>query len=479
MHDDGWSDLAEDIEQRERDAIRDDGAATRKDCVLFEHCTDLGNARRFAMQHGDRLRHVEQLGGWYVYDGRRWQRDETGEVVRACEQTVRSIYQEAAIAGAQSDRERLSKWALRSEGRARIDAAIALARYQPPIAARAADFEADAMLFNVLNGTIELRTGKLHPHRRDDLITKLAPVTYDPAATAPLWLRTLARIFDGRSELITFVQRFVGHALTGLTTEQVLLLLHGAGANGKSTFVEVVRALLGDYAQTADFGTFLARDGAGVRNDLARLVGARLVSAVEMSRGGRLDEAVIKQVTGGDTITARFLFREHFEFRPTFKLVLVANHKPRIRGTDYAIWRRVRLVPFDVIIPQDERDPLLQQKIITTELPGILNWALEGCRLWQADGLGAPDAVRAATDAYREEQDVLGPFLDECCERGERFFASASAIYAAFKRWAETTGERPISQRTLGEWLRERGFYSKHTKTGAVWHGLRVTGDAR
>jgi putative DNA primase/helicase len=478
MDDDGWSDIADDIEQRERDAIRDDGAEPRKDGVLFENCTDLGNARRLAMQHGDRLRYAEQLGGWFVYDGRRWQRDETGEVFRSCEQTVRSIYQEAAIAVAQSDRERLSKWALRSESRARIDAAIALARHQPPIAARATDFDADPLLFNVENGTIELRGQTLRPHRRDDLITKLAPVTYDPTATAPLWLKTLERIFDGRPELIAFVQRFVGHALTGLTTEQVLLLLHGVGANGKSTFVEVIRALLGDYAQSADFGTFLARDSAGVRNDLARLVGARLVSAVEMSRGGRLDEAVVKQVTGGDMITARFLFREHFEFRPAFKLVLVANHKPRIRGTDYAIWRRVRLVPFDVIIPEDERDPLLQEKIITTELSGVLNWALEGCRMWQAEGLGAPDEVKAATDAYREEQDVLGPFLDDCCERGERFSASASAIYAAFKRWAEAAGERPVSQRTLGEWLRERGFSSKHTKSGSEWLGLRVKGEA-
>ncbi len=451
----------------------DVGGAT----VLFEHCTDLGNARRFAIQHRHRLRYVEQLGGWHVNDTRRWQRDDTGEVFRLWEETGRSIYQEAALAPDRKQREHLSAWARKSEGRSRVEAAIALARHQAGIAARAIDFDRDPWLLNVLNGTYDLRTGSLRPHDGGDLITKLAPVAFDPDAGAPLFGAMLVRIFAGRQTLIRFVQRFVGHALTGLTTEQVLLLLHGVGANGKSTFVEIVRALLGDYAQTADFGTFLARDQAGVRNDLARLVGARLVSAVEMSRGGRLDESVVKQVTGGDMITARFLFREHFEFRPAFKLVLVSNHKPKIRGTDYAIWRRVRLVPFEVIIPADERDPQLLHRIVTAELPGVLNWALEGCRLWQAEGLGEPDEIKAATAEYRQEQDILAPFLADRCVEEPDAEATASALYSAFKRWADEAGERAVSQRTFGEWLRERGFRSHHTKTGNVWVGLRVKGE--
>lgn len=451
-------------------------SAIAGDTAPVENCSDLGNARRFAMRHGERLRYVNALGGWHVNDGRRWRRDDTGEVFRLWEETGRSIYQEAALASTRELREQLAAWAKRSEGRARVEAAIALARHQPQIAGRAADFDSSPWLLNLVNGTYDLRADELRAHRREDLITKLAPVTYEESATAPLFLAMLERIFGCQEALVRFVQRFVGHALTGLTTEQVLLLLYGVGANGKTTFVEIVRALLGDYAQTADFGAFLAREQPGVRNDLARLVGARLVSAVEMSRGGRLDEAVVKQITGGDMITARFLFREFFEFRPTFKLVLVSNHRPKIRGTDYAIWRRVRLVPFDVIIPAEERDPLLLQRIITTELPGVLNWALEGCRQWQAEGLGEPDEVRDATDEYRQEQDVLAPFLAERCVEDAEASVTAAQLYVTFKRWAEENGERTVSQRTLGEWLRERGFRVEHTRRGNLWHGLRCEG---
>jgi len=471
-------DEADWYEREERAGIQADGdPAAMVDGAFVEHCTDVGNARRFALHHGERLRYVDALGGWHVYDGRRWQRDDTGEVFRLWEETGRAIYQEAALAGTRDEREALAAWARKSESRARVEAAIALARYQPSIAARAADFDKNPWLLNLLNGTLDLQADTLRAHRREDLITKLAPVTFDPSATAPTFEAMVNRIFDNRIALIAFVQRFVGHALTGLTTEQVLLLLHGIGANGKTTFVELIRALLGDYAQTADFGTFLAHDQVTVRNDLARLVGARLVSAVEMSRGGRLDESVVKQVTGGDMITARFLFREHFEFRPAFKLVLVSNHKPRIGGTDYAIWRRVRLVPFDVIIPEDERDPLLLQRIIATELPGVLNWALDGCREWQGNGLGIPEDVKVATETYRKEQDLLAPFLAEQCIEKPNATATAAQLYSAFKAWAERAGERPISQRTLGESLRERGFQNEHTREGNIWRGLSVKGE--
>lgn len=460
---------------------RRDGTAPedeqRTDSVASEHLTDVGNARRFALRHANKVRYVDALGGWLAYDGRRWLRDETGEVYRLFEETIKSMYQEASLAPTRDEREHLAQWARKSESRSRIESAIGLARYQPQIAARADEFDQKPWLLNLLNGTIDLRGGQLQPHSREDLLTKLAPTSYDPAAQAPIFLAFLERVFAGRAALVRFAQRFVGHALTGLTTEQVLLLLHGVGANGKTTFVEILRRLLGSYATAADFGTFLAHDRGAVRNDLARLVGARLVSAVEMSNGGRLDEAVVKQVTGGDMITARYLFHEHFEFRPEFKLVLVANHKPKIRGTDHAIWRRMKLVPFEVIIPPDERDPLLLQRIITDELPGVLNWALEGCRQWQAEGLGEPDEVTAATSEYRREQDSLGPFLDEHCDLEPDACVTAAELYAAFKRWAEAAGERVVSQRTLGEWLRERGFTSEHTRKGARWHGLRVTRD--
>jgi putative DNA primase/helicase len=448
-----------------------------QDTVLTENFTDVGNAHRFAFQHMRRLRYVEALGGWHAYDGRRWRRDDTGEVYRAWEETVRNIYTAAAAMPDRNDREQTAEWARKSENRARIDAAIALARYQPQLAARPGDFDANPWLLNLRNGTIDLKADQFRPHDRNDLITKLAPVTFEPAARAPTFEAFLARIFDNHQGLIRFVQRFVGHALTGLTTEQVLLLLLGAGANGKTTFVEILKALLGDYAMSADFGTFLARDSGAVRNDLARLVGARLVSACEMSSGGRLDEVVVKQITGGDTVTARFLFREAFEFRPAFKLILIANHKPRIVGSDHAIWRRIRLVPFEVVIPTEERDSRLVERIVTTELSGVLNWALEGCRQWRTAGLGEPEEVRAATESYRGEQDILAPFLADRCVQDADASVRTSDLYGGFKAWAEGAGEKVVSQRTLGAWLRERGFQSEHTKAGNVWRGLRVKGE--
>lgn len=443
----------------------------------IEHPTDTGNAHRFAIQHGGRLRYVDALGGWLVYDGRRWSRDDTGEVFRLWEQTGRHIYHEAALPTDRKERTQIAEWAKKSEARARVDAALALARHQLPIAARAADFDQHQWLLNLENGTYDLEADILRSHRKDDLITKLAPVSYDRAATAPKFHKMLKRILP--SETIQFLQRFVGYSLTGSTTEQKLLLLYGTGANGKSTFIEIIRALLGDYAATADFSTFLAkeRNPGGASPDVARLAGARFVSAIEMTQGGRLAEAVVKQVTGGDTLTARFLFHDDFSFRPAFKLVLVSNHHPTIRGTDYAIWRRVWMVPFEIIIPPDERDPHLLDHIVSTELPGVLNWALEGCRQWRAHSLGEPEKVKKATEEYRQEQDILGPFLAECCVVEPNASATAKDLYAAYTRWAEGAGEKkPFSKRVLGQMLHERGFRSQHTELGSCWHGLRVEG---
>lgn len=439
--------------------------------LLTANRTDVGNAERFEAFAGERFRYVHPWGAWIWYDGTRWQRDTDGEAVRSARDTLRATAAEAGTLPDEDERESLNKHALDSESASRLTAMLTLAQSLLPVATEALD--ADNDLLNCANGTVDLRTGALRPHDRADRITRKSPVAYDPAAACPLWDAFLDRVLGGSAELVGFLQRAVGYSLTGHTSEQVLLLLYGIGANGKSTFLETLRALLGDYATQADFTTFLKREGEGVRNDLARLVGARFVSAVEAEAGKPLAEALVKQLTGGDTITARFLFREFFDFRPAFKLWLAANHKPQISGGDHGIWRRIRLVPFTVTIPEGERDPQLTAKL-QRELPGILAWAVRGAVAWRAGGLGAPPEVQAATASYRDEMDALGPFLEEAVVPAAHARVTARDLYEAYEAWCASNGERPRSQKSFAMGLRERGFEAvKGAKGVRCWAGLR------
>lgn len=435
------------------------------------HLTDCGNAQRLVQQHGHELRYVRQWDAWFIWNGQYWAKDQTGEIVRRAKRTVGSLHEEALTL--QRDKQKtLESHAKKSEAEARINAMINLAKTEPTIPVLSGALDASPWLLNCLNGTLNLRTGCLHPHQPTELLTKMVPVRYNPEAQCPVWHKFLDRVIDANAELLTFLQRCVGYALTGDTREQVMFLLYGTGANGKTTFLETIRTVLGGYAQTTDMSTFLARESDTVRNDLARLVGARFVSAVEAERGRRFAEVLIKQVTGGDIITARFLFREFFEFHPAFKLFVAVNHKPRISGTDHGMWRRLRLIPFTVTIPEAEQDKELSTKL-REELPGILTWAVQGCLLWQQEGLGLPHTVRHATDQYKEEMDVLAEFLSECCCEGPQFKTTAKDLYAAYTTWSEESREKPLSQRAFGLYLTERGLTRKKSTGGRyVWSGI-------
>ena len=262
--------------------------------------------------------------------------------------------------------------------------------------------------------------------------------------------------------------------MTGDTSEQCLFLLHGLGANGKSTFIDVVSMLLGDYSQGADFETFLIHKNETIRNDLARMTGRRFISAIESEGERRLAEVLIKQLTGGDTITARFLFGEYFDFKPTFKIWLAANHKPNIKGTDYAIWRRIKLIPFNITIPEDKR--ILKTKLMemfSKELPGILVWAVQGCLEWQRSGLQTPEEVKVATNSYREEMDSIGAFLGEFCILTPEVRSKASDLYGVYKKWCEAGGEYALSQRGFGLRLTERGL-ERVKSSGNFWKGVGI-----
>jgi putative DNA primase/helicase len=436
------------------------------------NCTDLGNAKRLVAQHGDKIRYPFAWKKWLVWDGKTWSIDNNGQILRLAKDTVKRIYEEAGLFSDESQRKAVAKWAVSSESEHRINAMISLAESEPGVPISPNELDTNPYLLNCRNGTIDLRTGKLLQHDPKDFITKIIPVEYHPEATCPKWIEFLETIFDWNYDLIPFTQRAVGYSLTGDTSEQCLFLLHGLGANGKSTFIDVVSMLLGDYSQGADFETFLIHKNETIRNDLARMTGRRFISAIESEGERRLAEVLIKQLTGGDTITARFLFGEYFDFKPTFKIWLAANHKPNIKGTDYAIWRRIKLIPFNITIPEDKRIPKSKlMEMFSKELPGILTWAVQGCLEWQKSGLQTPEEVKSATNNYREEMDSIGAFLGECCILTPEVRSKASDLYGVYKKWCETGGEYTLSQRGFGLRLTERGL-ERVKSSGNYWKAI-------
>jgi putative DNA primase/helicase len=423
--------------------------------------------------HGDDLRYCHPWAKWLAWDGARWRADDTGEVRRRAKDTVQTFYAEAAQEADDNRRRELTKHALRVESNSRIEAMVSLAESEPGVAVSPDQLDSDPWLLNLNNGTLDLRTGKLREHRREDLISKLAPVAFDPQAESPTWDKFLNRIFGGNAELIRYVRRAAGYAMTGVIREHVLHLLHGTGANGKSTFLNTVQGLLGDYAKSAAPGLLTRKYGETHPTEIADLRGARFVASIEVEEGKRLAEVLAKQLTGGDVLKARRMREDFWQFQPTFKLFLAANHRPEIRGTDHAIWRRIRLVPFTVTIPETEQDRQLGEKL-AEERSGIVNWAARGCLEWQRQGLAPPAEVTAANEGYRRDMDLLAHFLEERCVVGPREESPFGELYGTYVEWAEHTGERPLSRRAFGDRMTERGFTIVSRGGGKYRRGVRV-----
>jgi len=394
------------------------------------------------------------MKSYLVWDGRRWAPDDCEEVVRLAQETARSIHHEAANADDTDAQRRLGRWAVASQSASRINAMLQQAR--PHIAIRINSLDADPWLFNCQNGTIDLRTGERHDHDPADLITKLAPVDYDSEADAPRFKQFLKEILVG-DDVIGFVQRFAGYSLTGDTRERALAILWGGGKNGKSTLVELLRHVMGDYAQNTDVETVLAKKHQGVGNEVAALKGARLVSCAEVEKGRRLAESKVKQLTGSDTVTARYLFGEPFDFKPAFKLWMSTNNKPEIRGTDDAIWDRIRLIPFTQRFEGRAADPKLPEEL-RKESSGVLAWMVAGCLAWQEHGLGEPEEVTNATAEYRSEMDSLAAFIDECCVIHKDASVTMASLYARYSEWCEKSNETAETKRRFGNLLTDRGF---------------------
>src|SRR5215204_4683116 len=440
--------------------------------------TDLGNAERFVDAHRDRVLWCPSRKSFLCWDGKHYAWDERGEAVKLAHATARSIFHEAAEAEGEEEQKAITKWALASQNESRINAMLSQAR--PYLAVGMEELDRDPWLINCQNGTLDLRTGRLKGHDPTDRITKIVPEDYDPDASCPRFKRFLneALVDDA---LIKFVKRYSGYTLTGITRERMLAILYGFGKNGKTTLVELLHEVLGDYARNTDVETLLIKKYQGVGNDVAALKGARFVSAAEVEKGRRLAESKVKQLTGRDTVTARFLFGENFDFKPEFKLWLSTNNKPVIQGTDDAIWDRIRLIPFTQRFDGHKADPKLPDKL-RHEIAGVFAWMVEGCLEWQEHGLQEPKTVTEATKQYREEMDTLASFLDEVCVMGPHHRVLAEKLYQRYAMWCDDSGERKDPKKAFVARLEERGFERRRETAGVnkgryIWLGIGFRSD--
>jgi putative DNA primase/helicase len=444
--------------------------------------TDLGNARRVVERHGADLHYIHPWKTWLVWDGKRWAEDETGAVVRHVKDTQAALLdfvvarrkelRDDDSEQAQAEKKRLDAFVahlLKWEDARAIGRCLELARSEPVIPLVPAALDREPFLLNVLNGTLDLRTGQLRPHRREDRLTKMTPVEFHEDAACPLWLRCVGRWMDGNENLVRYLQRVVGYGLTGDVSEQCLWFFHGGGENGKSTFLGTIIGMLGDYAMQAVSDLLMVKHHEAHPTERADLFGKRFVATIETEEGKRMAEALMKQVTGGDPIRARKMRQDFFQFEPTHKIVMAANHKPAVRGTDRAVWRRIKLVPFTVTLSAAEKDKALPAKL-RRELPGILAWAVAGCLDWQEDGLAEPEEVRAATAAYQAEQDTVQAFLDECCVMHRDAKCQAGALLEAYLRWS---GDKLMTAPAFRERLRAKGFENKKG-AGGYWYWLGI-----
>ena len=434
--------------------------------------TDSTNAFRLLKEYGKDIRYIAPWKKWIVWNGSQWEIDSSDALVHSKGlQMVRGIYAELYKTADYRERYEIERYVKQSESTHRRIASIRAATWIPEFNASVEDLDRDPWLLNVENGTINLKTGELLPHRQEDNITKIAKVTYDKNADCPKWKQFIREIMDYKADLVSFLQAAAGWAISGDTSEQAMFILYGTGANGKSTFLNVIHRILGDYAMSTYADTFMKRNNNNTTNDIARLRGARFVTTAETEQGKRLSEHLIKQVTGNDPLTARFLYGEYFNFIPTFKIFMASNHKPVIKGTDHGIWRRIKLIPFTTRISNDKMDRDLEQKLLE-EKSGILNWLIEGALRWQKEKLITPAIIANATDEYRGEMDVIGNFIKERCVQKPELSIRARELFRAYQDWCNESNEQATSERMFGLRLKELGIPQKRTAEARYWEGL-------
>ncbi len=437
--------------------------------------TDLGNADRFIHQHGKGVRYCHDLGCWLIWDGNRWVPDGTKRIEAYAQKTVRNIHTEIEAERSFVDLTETMKWGRKCQSGSRIREMVRSAQVAEAVSTHSSWMDKDNYLLNLSNGTLNLQMKIFYPHDREDLLTKIAPTEYDPDATCPNWIKFLSEIFKDDEDLLLWIQKAMGYALTGDTSEQCMFMLWGNGRNGKSTFLNTVKQILGDYTTQAQPDTFMKRsnsDGSAPRSDLMALRGARFVTASEGERGQQLAEALVKQMTGGEVISCRGMYQKsQIEFLPKFKIFFATNYKPQISGMDLGIARRIRMIPFDYTVPADQIDYDLQRKL-TNEASGILNWMVEGCYMWQKENLGIPDSVKKATNDYLADNDQVEKFLTDCCVKKDRCSARTGDLHEAYKQWASDCEDQVLNLKLFGQALTDKGFEKKKRSAGMFVSGI-------
>jgi len=450
-------------------------------------CTDFGNGERFLNRYTNSILYCKLQNSWYLWDKDigLWVKDDLLKIRENVKDVFLDIYSEAALIDDADQRTRVSKWAIQCEKPDHINACLNVAQSDPRVVVHPSKFDTDKYLFNMRNGTFDLRTYECLPHDKENYITKTVEYNYDPNAQCPRFLKFIDRIFRSRKDkeqIIEYLQKALGYSLTGEISQQAIFLLYGSGANGKSTLIETQRMVVGDYGTTIDSTSLITKKNDSVRNDIARLPNIRFVSASENSKGTILDEELVKKLSGGDQVTARFLFQEEFNFYPQLKLWWAFNHPPGLNDFTHSLMRRLKLIPFEEVISGKE---IIDQSILLEwhreELPGIFNWEIEGLKKFRKDGLKDIDAIKTAVKEFKEEQDRLHDFINDICYQPGKdgvveqdIVTGASILCARFNQWAESNNEKPMSQRKFSMELKERGFKREHTRTGNVFHGIAI-----
>jgi putative DNA primase/helicase len=418
-------------------------------------------ALEFASRHGDKARYVAMWNKWLFYDGRRWRVDEKKKALLLARKLCRMY---AMAANSLTEAKKIASIKT-------CTAVVTLAGVDPRIAAGVEQWDADPWLLNTPGGVVNLRTGAMRAHRADDYMTNMTAA--EPRGDCPNFKLFLDRIMGGDKALIAYLQRTFGYCLTGDISEQAIFFNHGAGQNGKTVLMSTVSGVFGDYCRTAAIETFTESRNERHPTELARLHGARLVTATETEAGRHWAESRLKEITGGEKITARFMHKDNFEYLPQFKPVLSGNHKPRLRSVGLAMRRRVNMIPFLVTIPPHERDPELAGKL-KAEWPGVLQWMIEGCLDWQGGGLAPPPAVMAATDAYFAGEDGYSHWIADCCEIVAGFWSPSSDLFGSWRSYAEQAGLQAGDTKRFREEMERLGFLFRRTPSQNGYIGLRI-----
>lgn len=441
---------------------------------------DTGNADRFMDTFGKLVKYSYIDKCWYCYNGGYWETDNEGKVAQYIDMTVDNMRNEKLHVSADVDPEKAKeawdKFLKKTRSNSSKKAILNEVQHRVPVLH--GEFDQDKTLLNTSNGYVDLSSGILYEHDIKKMFSQQADVDYTDNIDCPEWSEFLDQIFDNDQELIHYIQKAVGYSATGSIKEQVMFILYGNGRNGKSIFIDTISDILGTYAKSMQADSIMVRqNSSGANSDIARLESARLVTSSEPNEGVRLDEGLVKQLTGGDKVTARYLYGKEFEFKPQFKLWLATNHKPIIRGTDDGIWRRLMLIPFKVQIPTDKVDKDLKYKL-QRESIGILNWIVEGALMWQREGLNPPASVTNASRQYREEMDVISLFVDDCCEVSDSYRAPAGELFKKYQSWANDNSEYSMSKQKFGREMRQK-FEFKKTMNGRFYLGLKISQDSR